>query len=184
MKYKIPFTSLFLLGLTFIIITSAFASTHNFHVYQYDKYLNTFKSGILAIEYAKQYDHTKVISEDVNDVFWHNYCYHVYQNNVYLNSFDTFEEASNYAIEYKDSSIVDGLTQNVTDYADLVFLNHFNTEEDIEMAIKMIENERANMVKGSSMYRATLHLENELGRKYIRILQAEICALERKALGW
>ena len=82
-----------------------------YHVYQYDKYLQSFKNMQYATNYAQKWDHSKVLSGTTNIVIWHNYPYHVYQNDKYLNSFSSLFNALNYAGKWDHSSVVDGSNQ-------------------------------------------------------------------------
>ena len=86
-------------------------ATGLYHVYQYDKYLQSFQDLSCAIDYAQKWDHTKVISGPTNVTMWHNYPYHVYQNDKYLNSFSSLLNALNYAEKWDHSKVVDGSSQ-------------------------------------------------------------------------
>lgn len=83
------------------------------HVYQYSKYLNSFENPAYAIEYAKKWDHAKVVDNTTSKVVWHNYAFHVYQYDKYLQSFQSINTAAEYAYKWDHAKIFDGLTNEV-----------------------------------------------------------------------
>lgn len=83
------------------------------HVYQYNKCIESFESPEWAIEYAKKWDHAKVIDSTTGNIIWHNYAYHVYQYDNYLESFLSIDAALKYAQKWDHVKLYDGLSQNI-----------------------------------------------------------------------
>lgn len=89
-----------------------YSNVKPYKVYQYDNFLQSFLSLNDAINYAKLYDHTKIMNDNAPAVggksgpIWNNYPYYqVYQNDKWIADFSTIPAALRYAKGYANASI-------------------------------------------------------------------------------
>ncbi|MCZ8513071.1 glycosyl hydrolase family 18 protein [Paenibacillus filicis] len=92
---------------------TVFSNERTYHVYQYDNLLSSFIGVDAAIQYAQQFDHTRITDDSAprtsggsSPAIWNNYPYYrVFQKDSWISDFSTIGGALNYAMGYTNASV-------------------------------------------------------------------------------
>jgi uncharacterized protein YvpB len=94
-------------------LTIAYKPQPKYTVYQYSRPLGEFPTLEESIQYAKLWDHSKVIEKSTGQVKWDNWPARVFQYNTYLNDFLSQTGAIGYAKLWDHSKVIDITTGRI-----------------------------------------------------------------------